>query len=222
MARNVTLAQLRERARQKADMQNSSFVSTDEIDGYINQSLTELVDLIVAREPDLYLDSADLSLVSGSYPLPSDFYQLRGVEIERSSGVWETIEPFNWNERNSLTDPILTAYGPTCAYRMRGNNLVLDPAQSSSQGVRVWYVPATPLLTGSADTFDGINGWDEYVTTDVAIKCKDKEESDVSVLMAQKANLTRRIETMVTKRDQGSPPRSVDIYATHDYYRRGY
>ena len=52
---------------------------------------------------------------------------------------------------------------------------------------------------------DGISGWTEYMIVDAAIKCMQKEESDASVLMAQKQGLIARIEAAAANRDAGNP-----------------
>jgi hypothetical protein len=50
------------------------------------------------------------------------------------------------------------------------------------------------------------------VIIDAAIKCLQKEESDVQVLMAQKAAMKRRIEVAASNRDAGSPLSVSDVY----------
>jgi hypothetical protein len=65
-------------------------------------------------------------------------------------------------------------------------------------------------LSADGDTVDGISGWTEYIICDAAMKCMQKEESDVSVLMAEKQMLIKRIEAMAESRDVGSPARVSD------------
>jgi hypothetical protein len=61
---------------------------------------------------------------------------------------------------------------------------------------------------------DGVSGWLEYVITDAAIKAMQKEESDVSVLMAQKAALVARIIAAAENRDAGNPATVADVQFT--------
>lgn len=58
---------------------------------------------------------------------------------------------------------------------------------------------------------DGVAGWEEYIVIDAAIKCKDKEESDVSVLIARKNEKKKDIEGIAANRDPGSASRTVDV-----------
>ena len=63
--------------------------------------------------------------------------------------------------------------------------------------------------------------WIDYVVVDVAIKLLQQEESDPSVLMAQKEALKQRIQAMATNRDAGSPGSITDVnvnYAWDDFF----
>lgn len=53
--------------------------------------------------------------------------------------------------------------------------------------------------------------WLEYVIVDCVIKCKQKEESDVGLEMAQKAALINRIELASKNRDAGGPKTVSDV-----------
>lgn len=82
--------------------------------------------------------------------------------------------------------------------------------------------PATNL-SGGIVQIDGetFNGWEEYVVIDSAIKCLQKEESDVSMLMAQKQALIKRIENMAANRDAGEPDSVTDVYRQYDTFNWG-
>lgn len=84
-------------------------------------------------------------------------------------------------------------------------------------------VSAAPTVTGAntlirawseATTIDGISGWEEYVVIDAALKSMGKEESDVSVLAAQKLAMLKRLQDMAENRDAGSPATVVDVQET--------
>ena len=55
-----------------------------------------------------------------------------------------------------------------------------------------------------------MSGWEEYIVCDSAIKMTQKEESDCSILLAQKAALLARIEAAAENRDAGSPQTVAD------------
>lgn len=210
-----TLAQLRTAVRQRADMVNSTFITDAELNSYINNSIAELYDLILQKYGnDYFVSSSNISLVvdQEAYNLPADFLKVLGVDLQIASNDWITLKPFMFAERNRYTSTSLRGYygASFYRYRLRGNQIIFNPVPNVTNTVRVWYVPRPTTLTLDADTFDGYNGWEEFAIVDAAIKCLQKEESDVSVLLAQKKALETRIEEAAGNRDAGFSPRIVD------------
>ena len=231
MATTMTLAQLRTAARQRADQVNSNFVSDSELNSYINQSYFELYDILIQKYGDNYFSADPVQFsTDGStmqYPLPNGiltftngrtgatgytapaFYKLLGVDLmlANQQQSFVTIRPFNFSDRNRYAVPNFQSfYGVTnLRYRLNDNYLWLTPIPSSGQNIQIWYVPRLETLDDDADTADGISGWTEYIICDAAIKCMQKEESDVSVLMAQKMALIQRIESAGENRDAANP-----------------
>lgn len=218
----ITLLELRNRARQRSDMETSDFVSDAELNGYINSSIAELHDLLVAAYgSDYFLSdhSFTTSLSTTDYALPADFYKMKGVDIRINNNNWFSVRPFNFNERNrnqDLTWGLLL--GPSIRYRIMGGNIKFNPAPDAAYNARIWYVPKSTVLVADGDTFDDLNQYAEYVIVDAAIKMLQKEESDVSVLMTQKQALKRRLEEMADNRDAGQPETISDIYAENNEY----
>lgn len=216
----VTLAQLKERARQRSDMENSNFVSDAELTSYINSSVAELHDLLIgAYGEDYFLSEDTFSTVAGTadYALPDDFYKLRGVDISLNGSDYITAKKFNFNERNRNTDVTWgTRSAPHFRYRLMGSNIKFSPVPQSAASIKIWYVPTATALTVDADQYDDLNQYSEYVVVDAAIKMLQKEESDVTVLMNQKMALKRRLEEMANNRDIGQPESVRDIYSEND------
>lgn len=107
MARVRTLLELRDEVRQRADMENSQFVSDAELDRYINESISELYDLIIeSAAQEYYLDTYTINTVSGrdTYSLPSDFYVLKGVDADLGATRPVPIRPYMLNERHREMD----------------------------------------------------------------------------------------------------------------------
>lgn len=220
MATTMTLLALRTAIRQRADMVNSTFVSDTELNSYINQSYFELYDLLVTTYEDYYI-APPLSIAtdgSSQYTLPDGtlysaapaLYKLTGVDLglSNSNNAWVTLEKFDFISRNRFVYPQITSTYPglfNLRYRIVGNTLMFIPAPSSGQYFRIWYIPRLTTLVGDSDTADGISGWTEYIICDGAIKCGQKEETDVSVLAAQKGALIKRIEESAMNRDAGQP-----------------
>lgn len=204
-------------------MVNSTFISDTELTSYINYSVAELYDLLVgAYGSDYYVTSTTFSVTSGTdaYALPTDFYKLRGVDIQINGGEYLTLQPFNFNERNTQNGVGWNfLLDPTFRYQIVGSNLKFTPIPVGTYTVKLWYIPTATKLVADGDTFADLNQWSEYVIVDAAIKMLQKEESDVSVLMAQKADLRKRIENMAQNRDAANPSSVSDIYAeTSDWW----
>jgi hypothetical protein len=60
-------------------------------------------------------------------------------------------------------------------------------------------------------TIDGVSGWEEYVIVDAALKAMGKEESDVSLLSAQKLAMTKRLQDMADARDAANGATVSDV-----------
>jgi len=219
---SITLAQLKSQARDRADMANSQFVSDSELVNYINGSIAELHDLLIAAyDNEYFITEYTFSTVSGtdSYALPADFYKLRGIDSRVGTDQWFTLQPFNFNERNSKNELLsYLAYGNNFRYRIMGSDLVFSPVPQGVYSIKLWYIPVATKLSSDSDTLNDLNQFSEYVIVDAAIKMANKEEADVSVLAAQKAELKRRIEVMAQNRNADKSESISDIYAENlDY-----
>lgn len=221
---SITLAELKEQARFRADQTNSNFVSDPELVTYINSSIAELQDLLISSYGnDYYVSSSVFNTVANtdSYALPADFYKLLGVDAKINGNDKFSLRPFNFNERNrndSFSSWGLMT-GPSVRYRIRGDNLVFSPQPEGIFEITMWYVPLAVKLVDDTDTLADLNQYAEYVIVDAAIKMMQKEESDIQVLALQKGALVKRIQEMAQNRDAGQPESVSDIYAeNNDYY----
>lgn len=222
MATTMTLLELRTASRQRADMVNSQFISDSELNSYINQSYFELYDILMSKFGNDYFVAPVYTFTTDGtnylYSLPSNFYKLLGVDLALSNtnDSFVTIRPFEFIDRNRYAVPNFQSfYGLTnLRYRLSANNIWFTPIPAANQTLRIWYAPKLTTLASDTDTADGISGWTEYIICDAAMKMMQKEESDVSVLMAQKQALIKRIEAIAEGRDIGSPMKVSDnLYA---------
>lgn len=220
MATTLSLGALRIAARQRADMVNSQFVIDAEWNSYINQSYFELYDLLVSKYGDnYYVAPPHLITTNGTdylYNLPTNplLYKLLGVDLAlaNTQDSYVTIRPFEFIDRNRYAVPNFQSfYGLTnLRYRLNGDKIWFTPIPAAGQTIRLWYIPRMTELVLDSDVVDGISGWTEYIIVDAAIKAMQKEESDVSALMAQKQMLISRINAMAESRDAGSPAKVSD------------
>lgn len=222
---SVTLAQLKTRARQRADMENTGFIQDSELVNYINASIAELYDLLVSKYGEDYFVASPYTITTttnqDTYALPVDMYKLLGVDLQLdTSNNWVSLKRFEFAERNipQIWDIKFVDF---IRYRLFGSNLKLSPVPQSLQTLRLWYIPLPTALSNDTDVLNGFNGYEEYVIIDVAIKMLNKEESDPSALMAEKAAMKLRIEQMAEGRDAGQPSKVQDINSMSSNYYYG-
>lgn len=227
---STTLLELRNQARQRADLENSQYVTDTELNGYINNSIAELQDLLIAAyDSDYYIEQITFNTVAKQtdYPLPDgilysaakSFYKLKGVDAKILSSNYFALRPFNFNERNRNEDYAWGFLnGPDVRYRMVGNNLRFSPAPDSALPIRLWYIPLADKLVADSDILKDLNAYSEYVVVDAAIKCRIKEELEIATLEGVKVALSKRISEMAQNRDAGQPESISDIYAENDDY----
>ena len=227
----LALSEIRQRCRERADMKASKFVEDDELNFYINQSIAELHDMLVqSYGSDYYVKNITFQTVGQqeSYDLSTvitddDFYKLRAADAQLNGDDWFTLQRFNFNERNRFQHFGVWDYlGITnVRYRLVGNEIRFVPIPDRDVNIRLWYIPRAVTLAADTDTYNDFNGWIEYVIIDCAIKMLSKEESDVSVLLAEKQLMKRRIEEVANNRDTDQPESVEDIYIENDDFFYG-
>lgn len=188
MALTQTLLQLRTRARQLADIESDNHVSDSELTGIINNAIRSVYDILVNEAPDHYYSTtvniSPTVISTGIYPITTlmagaDFYKIENIYSSESGG-FRMLVPLQGSD--------------LAAYRPADNQLNL----------RIVYVPHATTLVSDSDTFDGINGWEDLVVVNAAIRIKAKREESPGYLVAEKRELEERIRRM-SPRDLGHP-----------------
>jgi len=194
----ITLTQLRNRCLSRADMANSNFRNTEELDFLITTSLDELYDHLVGSYEDYFVQEMTINIASGqdSYLFAADVYKLLGVDTNTGAG-YEEIDPYVFSDRNTII-----GYDHL-RYRWLGKSLKFLPKEHAAGEYRIYYIPR--LVLDGEDIPPELEQYIDYVVIDVAIKLLQQEESDPSVLMAQKAEMKQRIKSMAANRDAGNP-----------------
>lgn len=229
---SITLAEIRLQSRQRCDMVSNFVVSETELTSYVNSSLAELHDLLIAAYNDDYYMNEAFFTCNGtdmSYPLPdgtnlpdpdtSDIppamYKLRGVDSKIDNQDWVTIHKYNFNRRNENQNTYAwNALGlPYLEYRMVGSKIRFNRIPDNNTTIRLWYNPPATKLVDDTDVFDDINGYIEYVIDDCCIKMLAKQDLDAQVFMSQKEALKKRITEISDNRDANEPSSVTDIYA---------
>lgn len=215
---SISLKDLRTRAQRRADLEGDSFVSDDEWTDYINEAIGELHELLTNRYQDHFLKSTTITTESGvsAYDLPSDFYQVRGVDLTGGGGPY-TLKPFMFAERNRLNFVGgVTVADHGFAYQIAGNQLRVIPEPNGAQTLTLWYTPSATLLEKDADKLPPHykNSWEKYVILYAAIEALDKKRDDTTFLRAKLARAEEKI-TVAAEPTSGDPKRVVDVKYSH-------
>jgi hypothetical protein len=207
-----TLSQLRTRAKQRSNQENSDFVAPTEWSDYLNYAISELRDIIISKVGDDYFASTQsYSLTAGteSYALPVNFYKALWLELLCDDGYYRKLKRYEITEKNDFR--LFNIGNRELFYRMVGDNILFTPPESiGGRTVRLWFVPLAQELSADSDTLIGFNGWDEYVVLKAAIMALEKAEQDTSAVSLRLEQLRIRIEAMAENRDQSQPMRITD------------
>jgi len=132
---------------------------------YVNQGATELYDQLVEARGRAYFRVTAPTITTlaatSRYPLPAALYRLISIRVSGQGGYCLT--PFTPQDEPYLREPSATAAKPT-HYELQPGYVELLPLHSAGSAIIVDYVPVfTDLTDTAASTFDGINGWEDYI-----------------------------------------------------------
>jgi hypothetical protein len=211
---SVTLATLRSRVRERADMPVAGFIadSATSIDAFINEGVQRLHEKLVEAYGEEYVSSsAALTTVAGTsdYAVASDFMKLYGIDLT-VNGTRRTLKPYMRAERNGYREGGIT-WATIPRYSLVGGNIRLLPVPQSVLTGTVYYAPAAALLVNTSDAVNFPNGWERYVVLYASIQCLAKEESDTREYRTELEKLERELESLKENRDAAFPRSVVDM-----------
>lgn len=137
-------------------------------------------------------------------PLPPDFVSMTSVDIYLSTNTVISATMFQEEQRNTFRGSIFGwVAGQPIFYSIWEKNIVFTPAPQSGFTVQLNYVPTAPILSQPDDTIDSINGLEEFIVLDAAIKCLIKmgETAMIPTLQGRLEQQRERIRAMVPRRD---------------------
>lgn len=222
---SVTRLDIRTRAKRRADMENSTFVSDAEWNDYINEEIASLHDMVILTYRDYVQKSVLITLVvdKEDYELPADFYKERAVYYLEGDTRY-LLDPFMANE---IADYQINTYAQYLRYRIMGNSIWFAPEPNAAATIEFWYIPQAPKLTSDSDevAYYVVSGWEEFVVLGAAIKALEKEESleQANALLRQRERVLNRITQSAIIRQAGKPQKIQDVYSmTYPGRRRVY
>jgi len=215
VSNSTTLANMRVRARRAADMDQTQFVTDNEVNDWVNASLSELHDIMVMSFEDYYEKELTINVIAGqdTYLLPLDFLKAQGVDAN-VGGITYSVPRYMASERNVYKSFPGTAFGGVLGmyYRIVGNELRFIPTPVATVATLRYIRQFQPLVTDT-DLVDQVipQGWEEYSVVDVAARMAIKEESDAGPFIQQKESLSSRIMAAAETRDAQEPYRVTDV-----------
>jgi hypothetical protein len=210
----ATLAEMRDGAKELADLTDTDFVTDARWNVWVNQGVKRLFGLVATAFAEHFFEEHDFTLTSTEDgarfdlgDLDSPFMFARGVDKDPGTANACPVRRFNFSERNSSTSKTrLLRWVPDRTYRVMGSVLMVQPWQQAAGNYRLYYVGRPALLVDDDDTIpDVLELWSEFVEIFAALKALGKEETDTGDLGAQLGLIRADIELQASTRDEGEP-----------------
>lgn len=220
MARTRTLTELIASVRRRTNLENSEFVTDEEITEYLNEEWAELQARLTSNEGQPhFVSTTTLNIVNGTtlYALPADFCRLLRAR-STVDGTVTDMEPFMEGESAVLQNsPVfVNTYTSAPKYRLCGDNIEILPVVRAFT-VELRYISACPVLISGADTVDGFNGYEQAILAGACALVREKEETDPSFFLGRKERIYRLIDGWTSMRDASHPERVTDVTGGLDF-----
>jgi hypothetical protein len=195
----ITLTELILRSKERANMENGSFVDDDEWTHFLNDEIADVYAQMVNIDDGELFGIVSPTLVSigdNSYQLPNDFMRLIDVNIY-TSGRWVPAWKSDPQEYYQLLSSTNTGDYDT-AYFLRLNlqqgryELFIFPAKEV-ENIGVRYIPEAPRLSVGTDSLKWPSNWHECLVAGAAVKALVKEESDPTGVAIERDTAIRRV-----------------------------
>lgn len=239
MSRTVTLSQLRDDVSTQADI--VGIVSSSErhtptmLNRYINQSIHRFRERLAAEGAPRYLTSTTGTLTAGTtspYPfslldlssVTPGIVKIYGVDITVNSSI-QTLDGVSFAQR--------AAYGsqpgtPAAWAQYDTTKIVILPAPSSAYAYVVWYLPVFTDLVSDTDSWDGVAGWEQWITWDVVSRViiRDNTSNAYAMVVGYRDEIFRDIlkgarePNSTASRATASDKFGRRIYGTANAYER--
>ncbi len=202
MARSATGSEIIGRGREAADAVSDTNITDTWLYKVASAGLAKLWDLIlinglggegvktvffntVANQQDYSLSASIWRpTATGGATTMTDFYKVKTLYVNDGSGLYRPV---------SRTTP-------SEEYAQKAPTTVI--------GMKLCYIPCAIVFTTGAETFDGVNGWEEWLVQYIAYAIKIKQEDDGG---SHKGNMREMEESIkvAANRNADEPPRII-------------
>lgn len=249
MASAKTLLQMRTRVRKLADCvgDTSTGRHTDtQINTIINESWQAMRELASERT-QIYLKPSSATMTAGktspyswgTVTLPGDCVRIYGFDVTVTSTDVRTLLPLQFTERNEYVGLYGQGTGVPVGFfpynigvesttTVTAGTVGILPAPAQGYSYTLWYLPAWTAISTDTYVFDGIAGWDDWVSWDSVLKlaAADNDMTATAQIATQERELAKqRLVAGSTSFHQAGPTRRVDTAGLRrlnstDIYRR--
>lgn len=204
MARTRTLAEMRTDVRNQGDYANSNVFTDAILTEFINKGIAEVYELLVDASESYYLTNTTVTTTASQayVAAPTDLYTLKAVDVLVGSD-YVPLQKFDLDERGQNK---YVRYQGRYVYRLQGSNIYLEPTPTtSSDTLRIWYIPHATKLSSDSDTFDGINGFEDLVIEKALYLCDKRDNRPLADRMQEIARLEARVRKNAEGRESDEP-----------------
>lgn len=215
MARTRTLAELEGDVLWQADKEGTTLRNQSaRVRRAINQSIAEFREAVSdAGDPWFLEKSTDSLSVGPTSPyhfavldlsaLSPAHFKVYGFDIE-VGGVWVSLEPAQFRERNDVQVQNAGGDIPRLFFEFDRSSIAYAPASNGAYEYLLWYLPVHEDLTADGDTFDGINGWEDWVTFNAVARLLLRDrDAHLERFEAERARILARVLGSSKQRQRG-------------------
>ena len=216
------IADLIAEVRAIADMENTQFVTDDQINLWLNAAYRELYNMLINSYELYNIATDDITTVSGTkdYALPADFLKLIKVFYVSSDGREYPLTRMNLH----TADTYAFRDSEVSKYVLLGNNLRLWPIPNTGKTIRIYYNPAATVFAKTDTDIDFEQHQDEFCIVSAAVKCLEKEQTPTTELMTDRERLRKQCLSAIEPRDVSDSLQIADVtYAPFtNWWARGW
>lgn len=195
--RTVTLAQLRQDIQNQADIAGlTQRHGPTLLNRLINQSIQRFREKLSNEGARHFLTVATGTMTAGAtsgYPFyslnagaqASGIVRIFGVDVKTQDGSWKRLEHTTFEDRTLFGGGHPAAIGePRVWAEYQTTTLAVLPPPDRPTDYVVWYLPVRADMSSDADTFDGVAGWEDFVTWDVVCRIIVRDQNPEAYQMA--------------------------------------
>jgi len=195
--RTVTLAQLRQDISNQADIAGlTARHGATLLNRLANQSIQRFREKLSNEGARHFLTVATGTTTTGAtsgFPfyklnagsLASGIVRIFGVDVKAQDGSWRRLEHTTFEDRDSYGGGHPASIGePRVWAEYQTTTLAIMPPPDRNYDFVVWYLPVLNDLQADTATFDGVAGWEDFVTWDVVCRIIMRDQNPEAYQLA--------------------------------------